>query len=186
MIDSDRQATIREAVGVFQTADALENAIDELEQSGFDHAEMSLLASEASVDAKLGHRYDRVRQIEDDPEVPRRAYIARESVGDAEGGLIGGLFYVGAVAAAGAIVASGGTLVAVIGGTLLAGGAGGAVGAVLARVVGRHHASYFQQQLDRGGILLWVRTRDAAHEVRALEILGHYAVDDVHVHDIQA
>ena len=37
---------IREAVGYFETADALQEAIDELMSSGFDRAELSLLAAE--------------------------------------------------------------------------------------------------------------------------------------------
>ena len=42
------------------------------------------------------HIYERVSELEDDPSVPRTAYISTESRGDAEGGgLIGGLLYVG-------------------------------------------------------------------------------------------
>jgi len=47
---------IREAVGVFQTAPQLEAAIEELEENGFDRAEISLLASDDAVRQKLGHR----------------------------------------------------------------------------------------------------------------------------------
>ena len=59
-------------------------------------AELSLLASEAAVEEKLGHRYRRVRDLADDPEVPRDAYVSTEAIGGAEGALIGGLMYVGA------------------------------------------------------------------------------------------
>src|SRR3546814_18856994 len=65
------------------------------------------------------------------------AYVSTEAIGDAEGGLIGGLMYVGAVAGAGAIVASGGTLAAIIAATTVAGGAGGFVGSILAKWIGR-------------------------------------------------
>ena len=43
-----------------------------------------------------------------------------------------------------------------------------------------------QEQLDRGGLLLWVHTRDAAHEERATEILRRHSGRDVHVHDLPA
>ena len=178
--------SIREAVGVFKDAKALEAAIDELESHGFDRAEISLLAGEKAVEAKLGHHYRKASDLEDNTDAPRTAYVATESMGDAEGGLIGGLFYIGAVAAAGAIVASGGTLAAAIGGAALAGGAGGAVGAFLARLVGEHHAEYLQKQLDQGGMLLWVRTRDEAHEERARDILKKHSAYDVHIHEIPA
>lgn len=178
--------TIREAVGVFATADTLQAAIDDLMSSGFDRAELSLLASEQAVEAKLGHRYRKVAEVEDDGTVPRRSYVSTESVGDAEGGLIGGLLYIGAVAAAGAIVASGGTLAAAISGAVLAGGAGGAVGSMLANLVGDAHAARIQEQIDHGGLLLWVRTRDAEHEARAIGILQRHSGYDVHVHALPA
>ncbi len=174
--------TIREAVGFFATVDTFESAIDDLMSSGFDRAELSLLATEQSVEEKLGHKYQKVTELEDEAAIPRRSYVSTESVGDAEGGLIGGLLYVGAVAAAGAVAASGGTLAAVIGGAALAGGAGGLVGSILAKFVGDQHARDLQEQLDHGGLLLWVRTRDAAHEKRAVDILKKHSGRDVHVH----
>ncbi len=181
---ADANRTNREAVGAFHDVAALEAAIDELESSGFDRATLSLLAGEDTIAEKLGHRYDRVETVEDDAEVPRIAYISREAVGDAEGGLVGGLLYVGAVAAAGAVVASGGTLAAVIAAAAVAGGLGGMIGSSLAGLVGQHHADALQKQLDRGGILLWVRTPDADHEARAVAVLKRHGAGDIHVHDL--
>jgi hypothetical protein len=88
---------IREAVGVFHTAPEMEAAIEELEEHGFDRAEISLLASEETVREKLGHRFYDAKSLEDDPKVPRTAFVSTESIGDAEGALIGGLMYVGAL-----------------------------------------------------------------------------------------
>lgn len=177
-------AVIREAVGVFKTADALQDAIDDLMSAGFDRAELSLLASEHAVDEKLGHKYRKVAELEDDPAVPRTCYVSTESVGDAEGALIGAPLYVAAVAGAGAVVASGGTLAAALAAATLAGGAGALVGTILAKIVGDHHAEHLREQLAHGGLLLWVRTRDAAHEMRAVEILKKHSGQDVHVHSI--
>lgn len=179
-------ASIREAVGVFDDGETLQAAIDDLLSSGFDRAELSLLASEQAVDGKLGRHYRRVEELEDDTRVPRTAYVSTETIGDAEGALIGGLMYVGAVAAAGGIVASGGTLAAAIAGAAVAGGAGGVAGSVFAKLLGDRHAGHLQEQLEHGGLLLWVRTRDAAHEERARAILSRHSGRDVHVHDIAA
>jgi hypothetical protein len=176
---------MREAVGVFDSAAALEAAIDELESSGFDRNEISLLAAQETIEEKLGHRYRRVAELEDDGSVPRAAFVSTESIGDAEGALVGGLLYVGAVAAAGAIVASGGTLAAAITGAAIAGGSGGVIGAGLAKLVGDHHARYLQDQLDHGGLLLWVRTTTAEREDRATAILEQHSAKDVHVHTLQ-
>ena len=179
----EREAsTIREAVGIFHRPEDLQGAIDELLSSGFHRAELSLLASEQAVEEKLGHRYGKVSALADHPTVPRAAYVSTEAIGDAEGGVIGGLVYVGAVVAAGAIVASGGTLAAVITATAVAGGAGGLIGTILAKWIGDHHAHHLQEQIDRGGLLLWVRTRTAEHEKRAVEILKKHSGDDIHVH----
>ena len=175
--------TVREAVGIFSSPEALQDAIDELLSSGFHRAELSLLASEHTVEKRLRHQYENgpvFRRLNDS----RAAYVSTEAIGDAQGGLIGGLMYVGATVAAGAIVASGGTVAAVIVAAALAGGAGGLIGSILARWVGDHHAHYLQEQMDRGGLLLWVNTRDVALEERAVEILKKHSGVDVHVHTL--
>jgi len=177
---------IREAVGIFHCSENLQGAIDELLGSGFHRAELSLLASESTVQEKLGHRYEKLNVLADNPVVPRSAYVSTEAIGDAEGGLIGGLVYLGAIVAAGAVVASGGTLTAVIAAAGLAGGSGGLIGSILARWVGDHHAHYLREQIDHGGQLLWVRTWNVEDEERAVEILKNHSASEVHVHALPA
>lgn len=186
MSPTQPQESRTEAVGVFDDAASLQAAIDELLSAGFNQAEISLLASEHAVEEKLGHAYEKVKELEDDSSTPRAAYVSTESRGDAEGGLIGGLLYVGALAAAGAVVATGGTLAAAIAAAAVAGGTGGLIGSVLAKLVGDHHGRYLQEQLDHGGLLLWVRTRDQEHERRATDILSKHSAHDVHTHALPA
>ncbi len=178
----EKPLTVREAVGVFKNADDLQAAIDDLLQSGFHRSELGLLASEQAVEEKLGHRYRKVSSLADDPLIPRAAYVSPEAIGGAEGGLVGVLMYVGAMAAAGAIVASGGTLTAVIVGGALTGGAGGLIGSILAKWVGDDHANHLQQQVDRGGLLLWVRTWTPPDEERAMSILKRHSGEQAHIH----
>jgi regulator of nucleoside diphosphate kinase len=85
----------REAVAVFDTAEALQSAIDELLSSGFHRAQLSLLTGEAEVVAKLGHKYRRSSELADEASVPRAAYVSTEAIGDGEGAVIGALMYVG-------------------------------------------------------------------------------------------
>jgi outer membrane lipoprotein SlyB len=186
MADTLSAEKVREAVGVFDGAETLEAAIDELQSSGFDRALLSLLAGERAIEAALGHRYTRVEELEDDPKAPRAAYVSTEAVGDAKGALLGGLFFVGAVTMAGAVVASGGTMAGAVVAGAMSGGAGALIGSALANLVEQHHADYLKRQLDKGGLLLWVRTVDAAHEARACEILGRHSAHDVHVHELPA
>ena len=173
---------VREAVAIFHAPDDLDAAIDDLLACGFHRAEISLLASEHAVEEKLGHRYRRVTALEDDPAKPRVAYVSREAIGDAEGSLIGGLVYVGATVATVGVVVSGGALAAAFAAAAAAGGAGGLIGAALAKWVGHHHARYLQEQIEHGGLLLWVRIWDETDEGRAVAILQRHAGDDVHVH----
>ena len=183
--DSRSQAErgVREVVGVFRDETALETTIDDLQECGFDRAEISLLASEEAVRQKLGHAYQKVAELEDD-EAVRVAYVSKEDYGAAEGGLISGLVYVGALAGAGAIVASGGALGGALFAAALFGGAGGAFGLVLARWVDRQRAQKLTEQLEKGGLLLWVHARDAEHEAKAIGVLESNGAEDVHAHDL--
>jgi hypothetical protein len=137
----------REVVGVFSDGYALESAVNELLNSGFDLGDISLLAGEEAVVAKLGHKYEKVEDVEDDDQAPRVAYVPRESRG-------------------------------VIGAEV-----GGLIGAVLGEFMEERHAKYLQEQLDHGGLLLWVRTRDSAQEEKAKQIIAQHSGRDVHAHD---
>ena len=175
---------IREAVAVFHDEESLQSAVDSLLIAGFDRSHLSLLAGEASIEAKLGHRFEKVAELEDDPEVPTQAYIGTDSKTEGKGVLVGVLFYVGACAAAGAVVASGGTAAAALIAGAVAGGGGGLIGAAFARFLEQRHAHRLQEQLDRGGLVLWVRTLNPEDERRAIEALRANGGDDVHVHDL--
>jgi outer membrane lipoprotein SlyB len=177
---------IREAVGVFHDRKSFLTAVEELMVAGFDRAELSLLAAERAVQEKLGHAYQKVQELEDDAAVPRAAFVGNHSLAEARTGIIGGLAYIGAMAAAGAVVASGGAVAAAIAAAVAAGGGGGLIGAWAARLLGRDRAKELQKQLDHGGLLLWVRLRDEAHERRATEILSKSGAEDVHVHELPA
>jgi hypothetical protein len=182
-VELDRNGEpVREVVGIFHHAEHLQAAVDELLSSGVDRAELSLLAGDRTVEQSLGHKYRKVSELADDPVIPRAAYVSTEALGWAEGGLIGGLLYVGAALAAGAVVVSGGALAAAIAAAAVAGGGGALVGSLLARWVGHHHAHYLQEQLERGGLLLWVRAWNPDDEAKASRILRKHAGDNVHVH----
>ena len=175
-------AAIKEAVAVFHKVDALEAAIDDLEEHGYDRATISLLAGDQAVREKLHRYFVEARDVEDNPHAPRAAYVSQESVGAAEGALIGGALYVAAVPTAGAVIAGGGPMGAAIVAACLAGGVGATIGGVLAKFLDVTHADYLNRQLDRGGITLWVRTTDPEKERHAIEILKSHAGDDVHLH----
>ena len=178
MPDQNKTA-VTEAVAVFHDVSDLDAAVEELRAAGFDKDDISLLATEQAVNRKLGHRYERVEELEDDPAAPRVAYRTRASLGESEDRLIGSLTYLPAVVAAGTVVASAGVVAAAVTGTAIA---GALIGTVLSHWLDQSHAEHLQEQLDRGGLLLWVRTPDPETQQRALAILTRHSAHDVHLH----
>jgi hypothetical protein len=178
------EVKLREAVGVFHEEATLRSAVDALLIAGFDRSALSLLADEHHVEAKLGHRWESVAELEDDLGVPRRHYAGIDSRIEGEAALVGGLVYVSAVAAVGLIVAAGGTAGQALLAAAIAGAIGGLIGFALARSFEQRHTRHLREQLERGGLLLWVRTPNAKYERRALDILRMHGADHVHVHDM--
>ena len=87
------------------------------------------------------------------------------------------------VVAAGTVVGSAGAVAAAVFGTALA---GATLGAALARFMEERHAAWLQEQLERGGLLLWVWTATPERERLAVGILTRHAAHDVHVHAVPA
>lgn len=174
---------VREAVGLFQSSDALQGAIDELLSSGFDRADISLLGSEQAITGKVGPGFERA-ELEDNPATPRGVYVSPDAVGTAEGSLISVLAYVGGMATAGVIAIAGGPLTMIAIGAGVAGGAAGLVGAGLAKLLGDRRAADIRSHLEAGGLLLWVRTWHVDDERRAVGILTKHSGRDVHVHSM--
>ncbi len=183
-MEDAQPSEIREAVGIFDTEETLQEAIDDLLSHGFDEAEISVLAPVTAVEEKLGHHFQRVEEIEDEPEILTKVYIPVETIGVAEGAAIGSLMYVGAFAGI-LLVASGGALAAALAGLAL-GGSGTAIGIALARFMKQHHAEYIAEQLEKGGLLLWVRTWDQEDGEKALKLLSAHSGHDVHIHSLPA
>ncbi len=175
--------TVREAVAVFHDWSSLEAAVDELREAGFPKDAISLLASQHTVEKKLGHVYQRVEELEDDPRAPRTRFVSAKQIGRREDMVISSLTVLPTLIAAGVVVASAGAVAAAIAGTALV---GATLGTILARWMDKRHAEWLQEQLEKGGILLWVRTPDEWSERKAIEILTQHAAHDVHIHEIPA
>jgi hypothetical protein len=172
---------VREAVAVFHSPDDLQNAIDKLLRSGFHRSALTLLANEAEVVAKLGHVYRKTSGLVADPAVPRTAYVSPEAIGDGQGAIIATLMYVAAGVLMGPVAAARGSFAALAAAAAFGGGAAGLLGTWLAKLIGDRHAMRIQEHLERGGLLLWVRTWNRDQEYRAVEILGQHSGEDVHI-----
>lgn len=169
-----------EAVAVFQDIASLDSTVEALFQEGFGKDDVSLLASEQAVEDKLGHRYARVEELEDDPAAPRVAYRTLADFADTERTIATSLTYLPTMIAAGTVVASAGVVAAAITGATI----GGAVlSTVLARWLDKAHADHLQEQLEHGGLLLWVNAPTEEKQEAAVRILKAHAASDVHIHD---
>jgi len=176
--------TIREAVGIFVDAETLQRAIGELQDAGFESAELGLVAGDFSVRHKLRQLFSEINKHADDPHAPRTAFVARESVGDTPRALLGGALAVSAVVAGGAVVASAGVLGGAIALAAAGGVAVGGMGAILAGLIGQSDAEFLEEQVGEGHLLLFVRTRDADRERRAKAILDKHAAHDARIYSV--
>lgn len=174
---------VPEAVGVFDSVDSLQKAIYDLMILGFSRYDISLLGGEAEMKEKLGSAFWQASDLEDDPDAPRAAFVSEEAMGELEGAIAGGFFFLGSYVAMLALLTPASTLAASIAAIAIGGGPAAVLGTLLARRADRHHRDYYRKQLENGGILLWVRVKDAERAQLAVKILKEHSGKDVHVHD---
>lgn len=173
---------IPEAVGIFDSFETQQAALYDLRAAGFHHSDISLLGSEDAIRERLGKGYWRSADLEDDPRAPRAHFVSEEAIGELEGAIAGGFFFVGSAIAMAAMLTPASTLAASVAAVAIGGSPAAVIGTLLARRVGKHHKAYYADQIRRGGILMWVRTRDKEHEDLAVNILKGHSGRDVHVH----
>jgi len=174
----------REAVALFDDYDDLVGAVEELELAGFDRAQIKLMRSCKLTERRLGHPIGDMRELEDDPTIPLGGWVDRHELTEGRAALTTGLAYVGSLVAIGAVVARDGELAAIISAAAAAGGAAGACGLWLMGLVGRGRAREINEQLSRGGLLLWAETRTREQEQKAIGILECHSTRDVHLHEL--
>lgn len=112
------------------------------------------------------------------------AYVDRDLLSEAKAGLAGGLAYVGATVAAGAVVFSGGAAGLAVMAAVAAAGGGALVGTLLGRFIVKRYADTLHDALERGGILLWVACPDKDKKNKAMNILRSHGATEVHTHQL--
>jgi hypothetical protein len=144
---------------------------------------MSLLAGE---EADRALRQESTKDLAEDPGARREAPLTDTDVrqGRMLATSLGAV--IAALAASGITVLTGGAAAAAIATAVAAGGGAGLVGATLGKAAGEQRARFLQEQIDRGGILLWVRIKDPSAERRIQEILTRHRASAVHTHDVPA
>ena len=171
------QYAVREVVGVFSSTAALSEAVERLGVAGFDRASLSVLGLEAA-------HGESASALADDKMARRAAFISPETRTEGQAVAIAVPLQIGGFASAWAVAAAGGALTVAIGATVVGGAVAAGLGALLYGIVARRHAGDVERQLAQGGMILWVTTRDAAAEVRALGVLRSCEGRLVHAHTI--
>jgi hypothetical protein len=87
-----------------------------------------------------------------------------------------------AFVASGATIMTGGSALVAVIGAAAAGGGAGALAEALGRRAGAHRNRFLQEQMERGGILLWVKVAPTKTERKAREILSRCGSTDIHIH----
>lgn len=186
MANKDKSvSTVREVVAVFHDSEKLEAAVDDLEKAGFLQTNISIMAGSKAVSDKLGHRFEPIEEMEDDPTIPRRTFVGKADRSVEESAAIGLPMYIGAMVGSVAVVASGGAAAMALLAAAAGGVIGGGLGGILARGIGKAEANRLEGNLRDGGILLWVAVSDANAEKTAIDVLNKASGTDVHVHEIE-
>ena len=172
----------REAVGLFTDADKLQDAVRELEGTAFPRDSITVMGNHKEIEEKFGDSIFDPISAEDDPDVPREPPVRPEEKTIGTSALVGAATYIGAVSAA--LIASPLTIPGSLAAIALGGSGGLALGSVLARLLGHHYGRNIEKQIEKGGLLLWVRTPDPELEYTACEILLRHGATHVKVHDI--
>ncbi|MBP2298646.1 hypothetical protein [Azospirillum picis] len=153
-------AEVREVVALFSTRAGFDHAVDALLAAGFDRADLSVLASHASLDAvgKNGKPRD-----------------------EALTGLVGELKYAFPLTTAGLIAIVGGPIEAALAALVAAGVGGAAIKDYLDELTSHPKPDEFTRALEAGGVILWVRVDTAEREGQASAILAREGGGNVHV-----
>lgn len=166
---------MKTVVGLYENITDAQEAINDLVRSGFDRADISLIASKRWADERQGMA---VVDGEDDMIVNADQLGSDVAAGLATGGVVGGLGGVlmglGALAipGVGPIIAAG-PLVAGLAGAGIGAAVGGLVGALVNWGVPPADAELYTESVRRGGILVGLKTDESQVE-RATGIMNRY------------
>ncbi len=175
---------VREAVGLFHSVNKIHDCIDDLQSRGFDRNDFTMLARPYIFQPGSEGLLHNMQALEDNPTLQRGPVVEPESLGDAEGALIGVPIYIATLIGAGISATFGASTAMLITFAAIAGIFGGIMGLAMAWMLKRRQSRYYDAQLDHGGIPLWIHTKDGRHERQAIKALIDNHADDVHLHDM--
>ncbi len=166
-----------EVVGIFSSIDELNQAVDELFIHGFNQSSLSVLANEESVRQQLKTKYKKIDELADNNNVRRSAFYAEENFSIAQGAILGILIFIGTTTATAMVVLKGHSLFLAF--TVMGAAIIGSI--LLAKIIGKYHKKYLEQQLKKGGLLLWIELGDKLLKDKVIRMLKHNNARNVHL-----
>ncbi|HYM79988.1 MAG TPA: hypothetical protein VEY91_01100 [Candidatus Limnocylindria bacterium] len=155
--------------GIFKSRIAAEQAADDLKQAGFSPADVSLLMSETTRGREFA--------VERSTKAPEGA-AAGATIGGVIGAIAGGLAAIGTLAVPGLSLVAAGPIVAALTGLGAGAATGGATGALIGLGIPEHEAKFYDEEINRGGILVGVYSHKDQVK-NAKEILDAAGADKV-------
>lgn len=176
---SKNKRNIVTIVGVFDTREHAQGAMDDLEQSEYPMDQISVVARDSDAADEIESQYD--------ADQGSSGAAAGASIGGVGGGLIGGLLGAGAIAVpgAGAIIAAGWAAGA-IGGAIAGAGAGGWIGSLVNMGIPHDVAERYERQLGEGDFLILLRAEKGEQEEMLKDQLWSENATDVDSYDVDA
>ena len=174
---------VREIAGVFRSRAALDAAVGTLLSSGFDRAEIDVIAG-AEAREKLGGAKIASEELPEIPAATRRPVIAPEDIVLVWSLFLSVLIFAGAGFAAWIVVKSGDELIWAGIAAAIGAVAAGWLGAQLARAFARKRTRHLEAQLIASELVLLVHVRSAEEEAKAAEILLGHGAQAVRPHEI--
>lgn len=174
---------MKEAVGLFTDVESLQEAVKELEATDFPRDAISVIGPRERIEEKFGISAISPDLADLSPETPRSAPPRSEEKVIGAGALVTGSAYIGAMGvalAAGAVTIPGIIAAAAIGGI-----GGATAGGIVAKILGDHFNKDIEDQIEKGGMLLWVRTPDPAREEKACTVLEKYGARHIRLHEMR-
>lgn len=120
--EETRVIEVPEAVGVFDSFGAQQAAFYDLRAVGFHHSDISLLGSREVMEERYGQLFWRSEDLADDPHAPRASFVSEEAIGELEGAIAGGFFFVGSYVAMAALLTPASVLAASVAAIAIGGG----------------------------------------------------------------
>lgn len=155
--------------GIFKTRSGAERAVDDLISNGFSRDDISLLMSDMTRGREFG--------VEMATKAPEGA-AAGATVGGVLGAIAAGLVALGTIVVPGLGLLAAGPVVAILAGLGAGAAAGGLTGALIGLGIPEHEAKFYNDAIERGGILVGAYAHDDKKDVARI-ILDAAGADKV-------